>query len=132
MRNTLANLRALLGLSPERGAIKIGRSNDLFKSSSWITEKQLNHHIHVVGASGFGKTVLISHIVKSRIENGHGLLFIDQKGDLETIQQFTKYALESGRINDLSVFSLSSHDKSSSYNLLNNGSAEVLPKNLAI
>ena len=126
MKEALSTLCTWFGFRPDKGSIKIGRNNDFFRSPSWITEKQLNHHIHIVGASGFGKTVLISHIVKSKIENGHGLLFIDQKGDLETIEQFTKYVTESDRLSDLSVFSLGTHDKSSSYNLLNNGSATEL------
>ena len=117
---------ARLGLIRDTAKINIGNANDLFRSSSWITEKELNHHVHIVGASGFGKTVLISHIVKSRIENGQGLLFIDQKGDLETINQFTSYVREAGRLDDLKVFSLATHDKSSGYNLLNNGSATEL------
>jgi len=50
-----------------------------------ISEGQLNHHVHIVGASGFGKTVLISHIIKQRIAQGKGLLFIDLKSDMETL-----------------------------------------------
>lgn len=50
-----------------------------------LTEGQLNHHVHVVGASGYGKTVLLSHIIKQRIQLGKGLLFIDLKSDMETL-----------------------------------------------
>jgi conjugal transfer pilus assembly protein TraD len=119
-------LKKYVGLRPAGGVVKIGRAKKFLRPAEWITEKELGHHIHIVGASGFGKTVLISHILRSRIESGHGCLFIDQKGDLETIQQFTSYVAAAGRMDDLKVFSLGTHDKSSSYNLLNNGSATEL------
>lgn len=123
---SLDTLRRYFGLKPSGGAVCIGRAKRFLRPHEWITQKELNHHIHIVGASGFGKTVLISHILKSRIESGQGCLFVDQKGDLETIQQFTSFVSAAGRLDDLKVFSLGSHDKSSSYNLLNNGSATEL------
>ncbi|MBN8540788.1 MAG: TraM recognition domain-containing protein [Deltaproteobacteria bacterium] len=124
--NFIETLKKYVGLVPSGGAVHIGRAKKFLRPAEWITEKELGHHIHIVGASGFGKTVLISHILRSRIESGHGCLFIDQKGDLETIQQFSKYVAAAGRTDDLKVFSLGAHDKSSSYNLLNNGSATEL------
>lgn len=50
--------------------------------TSWLTEGQLNHHVHIAGESGFGETVLISHIIRQRIEQGRGAIFIDLKSDL--------------------------------------------------
>lgn len=119
-------IRTYTGRTPSDGAVCIGRAKKFPRPKEWITEKQLNHHVHIVGASGFGKTVLISHILKSRIDGGRGVLFIDQKGDRETIEQFTSYVKAAGRLDDLKVFSLSAHDQSASYNLLSNGSATQL------
>jgi hypothetical protein len=119
-------LKTYAGRAPSDAAVCIGRAQAFLRPAEWITEKQLNHHIHIVGASGFGKTVLISHILRSRIDGGRGCLFIDQKGDRETIEQFTSYVRAAGRLSDLKVFSLAAHDNSSSYNLLNNGSATEL------
>ena len=119
-------IRTYIGQKPSDGAVCIGRAQKFLRPQEWITEKQLNHHVHIVGASGFGKTVLISHILRSRIESGRGCLFIDQKGDLETIEQFTQFVESCGRLSDLKVFSMGAHGKASSYNLLNNGSATEL------
>lgn len=124
--NWIDTLKVYLGQPPSDAAVCIGRTRGFLYPKEWITEKQINHHIQIVGASGFGKTVLISHILKARIESGRGCLFIDQKGDRETIEQFTSYVANAGRLSDLKVFSLGAHDNSSSYNLLNNGSATEL------
>lgn len=91
-----------------------------------LTEGQLNHHVHVVGASGFGKTVFLSHIIKQRIEQGKGLLFIDLKGDIETILKFSKFVIDSDRINDLEIFSLSDQKLSIPYNLIEEGTPTQL------
>ncbi len=122
----LDTLRTYTRRCPSAAAVSIGRARSFLYPKEWITEKQLNHHVHIVGASGFGKTVLISHILKSRINSGRGVLFIDQKGDRETIEQFNSYVRAAGRIDDLKVFSLSAHDQSANYNLLSNGSATQL------
>lgn len=124
--NWIDTLRVYAGRPPTDAAVCIGRAEKFLRPREWITEKQLNHHVHIVGASGFGKTVLISHILRSRIVGGRGCLFVDQKGDRETIEQFTSYVREAGRLADLKVFSLAAHDNSSSFNLLNNGSATEL------
>lgn len=91
-----------------------------------LTEGQLNHHVHIVGASGYGKTVLLSHIIKQRIQQGKGLLFIDLKGDIETIMKFSKFVADSGRIEDLQIFSLSDQKLSIPYNLIEDGTPTQL------
>lgn len=91
-----------------------------------LSEGQLNHHVHIVGASGYGKTVLLSHIIKQRIEQGKGLLFIDLKSDMETLLKFSKYVADAGRINDLQIFSLSEKAMSLPYNLILDGTATQL------
>lgn len=53
-------IRTYIGQKPTDGAVCIGRAEKFLRPAEWITEKQINHHIHIVGASGFGKTVLIS------------------------------------------------------------------------
>lgn len=65
--------------------VTLGKVSGSLWREETLSEGQLNHHVHIVGASGFGKTVLISHIVKQRIAQGKGLLFIDLKSDMTTI-----------------------------------------------
>lgn len=91
-----------------------------------ISEGQLNHHVHIVGASGFGKTVLISHIIKQRIAQGKGLLFIDLKSDMDTLLKFTQYVAQADRLQDLQVFSLTEKKLSHPYNLILDGTATQL------
>lgn len=106
--------------------VLLGKVSGSLWQKEQISEAQLNHHVHIVGASGFGKTVLISHIIKQRIEQGKGLLFIDLKSDMETLVKFSKYAAEAGRIDDLQIFSLSEKNMSIPYNLISDGTATQL------
>jgi len=91
-----------------------------------LTEDQLNHHVHIVGASGFGKSVLLSHVIQNRIQGGSGLLFVDLKADFETIRQVVSHAKASGRMKDLYIFSCGNPEISSSYNVLSMGTANQL------
>jgi hypothetical protein len=91
-----------------------------------LTESEVNHHVHVVGASGFGKSVLLSHITANRIRSGRGLMLVDLKTDFETLKQVASVAKSAGRTNDLMIFSMSIPEISHSYNVLENGSANQL------
>jgi len=106
--------------------IILGRIDKILPKKEVLTEAQLNHHIHIVGASGFGKTVLLSHIIKNRIEEGKGLLFLDLKGDIDTIEKFTNIAKACGREKDLQIFSISDLNISSNYNIIGKGTATQL------
>jgi ABC-type transporter Mla maintaining outer membrane lipid asymmetry ATPase subunit MlaF len=66
-------------------------------SSNTSAPSQINHHVHIVGASGYGKSVLIGKILKDRISKGEGCLFIDLKADIQTIEQVQSFAKGSGR-----------------------------------
>lgn len=113
-------------IKPKEHKITLGKiKGSLFKEET-ITESQLNHHVHIVGASGFGKTVLISHIVKDRIFNNRGMLFIDLKGDIETIEKYKSWCQEAGRDKELLIFSISDFKNSCSYNLVSEGTATQL------
>ncbi len=121
-----ATIAARLKPHSEKTAVLLGRQKQFPWRKDWLTDAQLNHHVHIVGASGFGKTVLISHIIKNRIQNGRGLLFIDLKGDRDTIDSLARIVEDCGRRSDLKVFSLGDHVSSASYNLLGNGKATEL------
>lgn len=112
----------------EKKDIILGRlqGGSLFWKKERLTEGELNHHVHIVGASGFGKTVLLSHIIKQSIDQGKGILFVDLKGDIETIMKFSKFAADADRITDLQIFSLSNQKISLPYNLIEGGTANQL------
>lgn len=48
----------------------------------FITPNQLATHMHVVGATGVGKTFFLEGIIKTLIQQGHGACVIDPHGDL--------------------------------------------------
>lgn len=91
-----------------------------------LSNEQVNHHVHIVGASGFGKSVLLSHILKNRIETGGGVLFLDLKADFETIRQVVSTAHTAGRSDELYIFSCGNPEISSPYNVVANGTANQL------
>ncbi|RYZ77147.1 MAG: DUF853 family protein [Proteobacteria bacterium] len=103
--------------------VEIGRIKGRPFEKDHLTEAQLNHHVHVVGASGFGKTVFLSQIVKQQINQGKGLFFIDLKSDIETMTSFANFAVQAGREKDFQNFSLGDHSVSMVYNLLGEGTA---------
>lgn len=115
------------GRKPVSGdRVVLGKVSGSLWRKEELTEGQLNHHVHIVGASGYGKTVLLSHIIKQRIQQGKGLLFIDLKGDIETIMKFSKFVADSDRIEDLQIFSLSDQKLSIPYNLIEDGTPTQL------
>ena len=54
------------------------------------------------------------------------MLFLDLKGDIDTIDKFTNYAREADRLQDLMTFSLSDQTSSTPYNLIENGTPTQL------
>lgn len=122
----IANQITSLGLISNEDRIELGKVSGSLLRKEELTEGQLNHHVHIVGASGFGKTVLLSHIVKDRINKKKGLLFIDLKGDIDTIDKFLAFAKAANRLDDVEFFSLTDIGASNGYNLIQNGTATQL------
>jgi hypothetical protein len=114
------------GLERDSGPILLGSEKGNPSKKVRLTEDQLNHHVHIVGASGFGKSVLLSHVIQNRIQGGSGLLFVDLKADFETIRQVVSVAKASGRLQDLYIFSCGNPEISSPYNVLASGTANQL------
>ena len=124
MENVIKQFKAFTNAENEN--VILGKVSGSLWRKEELSEGQLNHHVHIVGASGYGKTVLLSHIVKQRISQGKGLLFIDLKSDMETLLKFSQYVADAGRINDLQIFSLSEKAMSLPYNLILDGTATQL------
>jgi conjugal transfer pilus assembly protein TraD len=106
--------------------VTLGKVSGSLWRKEELTEGQLNHHVHIVGASGFGKTVLLMHLIQQRIQQNKGLLFIDLKCDRETILKISQFAAQANRLEDLEIFSMSDQKLSHPYNLLNGGSPTQL------
>jgi conjugal transfer pilus assembly protein TraD len=119
-------LNFLKTIKNDEDSITVGKRKSIFGEAEKLSEPQLNHHVHIVGASGYGKTVLLTHIIRKRIYQNKGLLFIDLKGDIDTINKFTTFASQAGRADQVSVFSLSDQGLSQPYNLVGSGTATQL------
>lgn len=112
------------------GPIELGHQKGKTYQKLRLTESQLNHHVHIVGASGYGKSVLLSHLIKNRIHSQSGLMFVDMKADFETIRQVVSTAKLANRLNDLQIFSCGNPEISNSYNIMAKGSANQLKDRL--
>jgi len=87
-----------------------------------IPEEALSRHIHIVGASGFGKTTFLFHLLDQRIRTGKGFCFLDLKADADVLEDLLVRVSHAGRLNQFKVFSLSKPDLSCAYNPIARGS----------
>ena len=79
-------------------------------------------HSVVVGASGFGKTVLLDTLMYDDMKNNKPVIYIDPKGDSKTLRQFINLCRLAGR--DYSIFSEHYNGQGSiSLNLTKDGTA---------
>ncbi len=79
-------------------------------------------HTAVIGASGSGKTVLLDALMFEDMRQGKPVVYIDPKGDAETMNKFIRMCQFTGR--DFSVFSENYHGKGScALNPVKDGSA---------
>lgn len=123
LKELWGEFRFHLGLPPLEGGVFIGRVKGHLLAKEYLTDAELNHHVHIVGASGFGKTVLLTKILKDRVHRGQGCLWLDMKGDRGAIEEMTQFVKEIGREKDLRVFSISHPELSGYYNLVSEGNA---------
>ena len=103
--------------------IKIGRLTSPKRVDLNLKWNDINHHIHILGQPGAGKSVLLRNIYSHQIMNGEGLLMIDLKADISVRDDFLSLAQLSNRMNDLILIDLSHPKKSCGYNPLSFGNA---------
>jgi len=85
-----------------------------------VNEAMLNHHLHVLGPTGSGKTSLvILPLSKQAIEKNRGCCFIDFKGDEVFKRYVQQKAKEKGK--RFYYFSIDPNESSVSYNPLFSG-----------
>ena len=80
-----------------------------------LTPEQRSRHIHVIGASGTGKSTLLFNLIRESIENGEGVAVLDPHGDL--VEQILGIIPE-GRINDVVLIDPSDEEYSIGFNIL--------------
>lgn len=91
---------------------------------------ELEHHMHVVGQSGSGKSVFLRNLYAHHIREGLGFAFIDLKADEDELGRLLTLAKEHQRLSDVWVLDVARPNRSLSYNLLDRGNATELKDKL--
>jgi hypothetical protein len=92
------------------------------RGALWLEGEARLMHTWVVGATGTGKTQsVLLPALRSDIRAGRGAVFIDGKGDRETLSAIWNLAREAGREGDFRYLDLRRPDESLTYSPLLNG-----------
>lgn len=100
----LLGFRKLTGKAPplekiDRSKLSVRKSTDLedalgidtrSKKPLYLNEIDFRRHSFIVGASGFGKTNLISILQENSLKADKPIIFFDPKGDVEALTTFKK------------------------------------------
>lgn len=108
---------------PKEGKV-IGRSN--FPGNERkvaIAPEEGRKHMHVVGPTGSGKTVLLANMMRQDIEAGHGVILIENKGDL--FDRAVDY-VPWGRIEDTIILNVQDTKHPVGFNILSEGDPMVV------
>lgn len=89
-----------------------------------VTDKELNGHCLLLGATGAGKTTTILNFVESAAQRGLPLILVDGKGDNELVERVRRLAGRYGR--KFYLFSMSEPKSSKHYNPLRRGNYSEL------
>ncbi len=77
------NTRSAKFSTSRREGVLLGKNEHAGDSSEiWVTDEQRTRHLHVLGASGYGKTTLLFNLLRQDLEQGKGLALLDPHGDL--------------------------------------------------
>jgi hypothetical protein len=113
-----------------KDGIKIGRLTSPRREDLKLKWSDINHHIHILGQPGAGKSVLLRNIYSHQIKSGEGLMMIDLKADISVREDFLSLAHHSNRMDDLIIIDLSHPESSYGYNPLQFGNATELKDKL--
>ncbi|MFE0178047.1 type IV secretory system conjugative DNA transfer family protein [Streptomyces sp. NPDC059002] len=70
--------------APGRGIKPLGHSDTGARRAVGLAVPDTRHHLHVMGATGSGKSTLIANLALDDVRNHRGVIVIDPKGDLVT------------------------------------------------
>ena len=80
-----------------------------------LTSEQRVRHMHVIGASGTGKSTLLFNLIRQDVQNGEGLAVLDPHGDLV---ERVLGIIPPERINDVVVLDPTDEEYSVGFNVL--------------
>jgi type IV secretory pathway TraG/TraD family ATPase VirD4 len=116
--------RKLLNVPVPPSGIHLGQ--DEAGKAYLLTEGNLGYHVEIVAPSGSGKTVLLQNIIRQRIAQGHGILFIDLKAELSLVEWVYGATISCNRASDFRLISLANEELSVPYNPIKFGSAHEI------
>lgn len=95
----IARLRAKLGASSSavHGDGSVLGTDTETGATVALSDRDANHHVMIVGATGTGKTVTSTNIIQSHLERGQPVIFLDGKGDVDLGRSLKAFAEELGR-----------------------------------
>ncbi|MEU5926401.1 DUF87 domain-containing protein, partial [Streptomyces antimycoticus] len=70
--------------APGAGVKALGRSDTGARRPVGLAVADVRHHIHLMGATGSGKSTLVAHLVLDDVRHHRGAIVIDPKGDFVT------------------------------------------------
>lgn len=116
------------GLSaPRKSANKLppefALGRDLHGKPYYLTSQNLAYHVEIIAPSGAGKTNLLKNLLADRIARGHGVIFLDLKGEFDVAAWMQRAAASAGRSGDVRLLSLANRELSVPYNPIKRGSA---------
>lgn len=106
--------------------IEIGRLTHPKRMPLRLSWRDINHHIHILGQPGVGKSVLLKNIYAHQIMQGEGLLMLDLKADYKVREDFKSLCKMASREQDFVLIDLSHPESSYGYNPLLLGNATEL------
>lgn len=120
---TLSRQLAASDAVPREGRV-IGHSN--FPGNERpiaLDHVSARRHVHVMGPTGVGKTVLLANMMKQDIESGHGVILIENKGDLfESAIDYVPWE----RLDDVVVLDVRDRKRPVGFNILRQGDPAVI------
>lgn len=88
--------------------LKIGMGHNIEDNTKseplYLPEEYRKRHLWVFGTTGSGKTRLIESLLEHDIPAGYNVVYFDPKGDGEIFNKIVQLARNSGRLNDLMLF----------------------------
>ena len=75
--------RAAAPSQPTTHGVCLGNNRHVGENSEvWLNIEQRLYHMHVIGASGYGKTSLLLNMLQQDVLSGNGFALLDPHGDL--------------------------------------------------
>lgn len=88
----------------------------------YLSDRERGMHMQVVGSTGFGKTVsVLLPLLKNDLKQNRPIIFIDGKGDQDSVKAFLSLVIEADREKDAYIFSTTFPNISNKWNPLING-----------